>query len=49
MNETRWYTEDLFGLKTASEAGKNHFESFKGEHIRFTDAELMGWLEKYFS
>ena len=47
-NETEWYTKDLFGLKTADEAGKVHFESFKGEHIRFTEPELMGWLEKYF-
>ncbi|KAH8053826.1 palmitoyl-(protein) hydrolase [Aureococcus anophagefferens] len=47
MNETDWYTKDSFGLKTADEAGKNHFESFVGEHIRMTDAQLMGWLEKY--
>ena len=49
MNETDWYTKDSFGLKTADEAGKNHFESFVGEHIRMTDAQLMGWLEKYFA
>ena len=30
------------------DAGKNYFESFKGEHIRFTEAELYGWLDKYF-
>jgi hypothetical protein len=24
------------------------FESFKGQHIQFTTAELEGWLDKYF-
>merc|ERR1712046_454011 len=48
MKDTRWYTEDLFGLKTADAAGKNHFESFVGEHIRFTEEQLYGWLDKYF-
>lgn len=47
-NETRWYTEDTFGLQTAGKAGKNFFESFDGDHIRFTSAELQGWLKKYF-
>ena len=47
-NETDWYTKDLFGLKTADEAGKIHFESFKGQHIQFTETELYAWLEKYF-
>jgi len=49
MKDTRWYKGDLFGLKTADEAGKNHFESFKGEHIRFTETELFGWFDKYFN
>jgi len=49
MNETQWYKEDTFGLRTADEAGKNHFESFDGQHIRFTETELMGWLSKYFN
>jgi palmitoyl-protein thioesterase len=48
MNETLWYTKDTFGLKTADEAGKNNFESFPGEHIRMTNAELKEWLQKYF-
>jgi len=47
-NETKWYKEDTFGLRTADEEGKNNWESFDGEHIQFTQAELMGWLEKYF-
>eukprot|EP01063_Lacrimia_lanifica_P002443 TRINITY_DN1128_c0_g1_i1.p1 TRINITY_DN1128_c0_g1~~TRINITY_DN1128_c0_g1_i1.p1 ORF type:complete len:361 (+),score=155.16 TRINITY_DN1128_c0_g1_i1:54-1136(+) len=48
MKQTRWYKEDTFGLRTADEAGKVFFESFVGEHIRMTQTELMGWLEKYF-
>jgi len=48
MKDTRWFKEDLFGLATADKAGKNHFESFKGEHIRMTEEELFGWLDKYF-
>merc|ERR1712070_627412 len=48
MKDTRWYKEDLFGLKTADAAGKNHFESFVGEHIRMTEKELFSWFDKYF-
>jgi len=48
MKDTRWYQEDLFGLKTADAAGKNHFESFVGEHIRMTEKELFSWFDKYF-
>jgi len=49
MKDTRWYKEDTFGLATADAQGKNFFESFKGEHIRFTETELFGWLAKYFN
>ena len=49
MPKTRWYLEDSFGLRTADEAGKNAFEQFAGQHIRFTMAELDGWLDKYFA
>jgi palmitoyl-protein thioesterase len=49
MKDTRWYKEDTFGLRTADEAGKNHFESFKGQHIRMTEEELFGWFDKYFN
>ncbi|GMH65302.1 hypothetical protein TrST_g9549 [Triparma strigata] len=47
-NETKWYKEDTFGLATADAANKHNFESFDGQHIQFTQDELMGWLEKYF-
>ena len=48
MNETEWYKSDLFGLKTADEAGKIHFESTPGNHLQFTEKELFGWIDEYF-
>ena len=48
MNETRWYKDDLFGLKTVDEAGKIHFETTPGNHLQFTETELFGWVDKYF-
>lgn len=48
MKDTRWYKEDLFGLKTADDAKKNFFESFVGEHIRMTEKQLFSWIDKYF-
>ena len=49
MNETEWYLKDLFGLRTAQEAGKNNFESFDGDHLQFTMDEFDGWVNKYLS
>ena len=49
MNATKWYMEDTFGLRTADAAGKNAFETFDGDHIRFTEAELEKWLDAYFT
>jgi len=48
MNKTEWYTGDAFGLRTADEAGKFHFESFLGDHVGFSDEEYEKWLNKYF-
>jgi palmitoyl-protein thioesterase len=48
MNETEWYQKDLFGLKTAQEAGKNHFESFQGDHLQFTMEDFDRWVTTYF-
>jgi len=47
MKETEWYKKDLFGLKTAQEAGKNAFESFKGDHLQFTDDDYKSWVATY--
>jgi len=49
MNETEWYQNDLFGLKTAQEAGKNVFETFEGDHLRFTMEEFDRWVSTYLS
>jgi len=48
MNETEWYKKDLFGLKTADEAGKIFFNTTTGDHLQFTEAELFGWVDQYF-
>ena len=49
MQQTAWYIEDAFGLKTADAAGKHAYEQFEGNHIRFTIEELYAWLAKYFA
>lgn len=49
MNQTEWYVNDLFGLKTADENGKNHFESFVGNHLQFPMEDFDNWIKKYFS
>ena len=48
MKETKWYTEDTFGLKTADEAGKIVFDSTPGNHLQFSKEDLIGWINKYF-
>ena len=47
MNETEWYTHDMFGLKTADLAGKILFNSTEGNHLEFTTQQLFGWLDMY--
>ncbi|KAG7385359.1 Palmitoyl-protein thioesterase 1 [Phytophthora pseudosyringae] len=48
FNETRWYQEDLFGLQTLDKAGKVHFLSTDGDHLRFSVEFLLGVVDKYF-
>lgn len=48
MKETRWYTEDLFGLKTVDEAGKIVFNTTAGDHLQFTIEQLSWWVLNYF-
>merc|ERR1711935_1053376 len=48
MTETKFYQQDLFGLKTVDEANPIAFEQTTGDHLQFTRDELYGWVEKYF-
>lgn len=48
MKDTEWYKHDLFGLRTADEAGKIFFNSTTGDHLQFTEAQLLGWVDQYF-
>jgi palmitoyl-protein thioesterase len=45
--QTEWFQKDLFGLKTAEDAGKNHYESFKGDHLQFSMDDFDGWISTY--
>lgn len=47
MKDTEWYKKDLFGLKTAEEAGKNFYESFDGDHLQFSDDDFKTWVNTY--
>lgn len=47
MNETEWYQKDLFGLKTAQEAGKNAFELMPGDHLEFSNDDFKKWINTY--
>jgi palmitoyl-protein thioesterase len=47
MNQTKWYIQDLFGLRTAQESGKNYFESFEGDHLAFTMEDFTRWVQTY--
>ena len=48
MKQTKWYTEDLFGLKTVDEAGKIVFNTTEGNHLQFTHEQLVWWVDNYF-
>jgi len=47
MRETDWYKQDLFGLKTVDEAGKIIFDTTNGNHLQFTQDELVAWVKKF--
>eukprot|EP00527_Entomoneis_sp_CCMP2396_P008806 CAMPEP_0198142724 /NCGR_PEP_ID=MMETSP1443-20131203/5440_1 /TAXON_ID=186043 /ORGANISM="Entomoneis sp., Strain CCMP2396" /LENGTH=372 /DNA_ID=CAMNT_0043805803 /DNA_START=295 /DNA_END=1410 /DNA_ORIENTATION=+ len=47
MKETEWYKQDLFGLRTADEAGKNYFETFEGDHLAFSEEDFTRWINTY--
>jgi palmitoyl-protein thioesterase len=48
MKETKWYTDDLFGLKTVDEAGKIVFNTTAKNHLEFTHEQLAWWVANYF-
>jgi len=48
MKETEWYKQDMFGLKTVDEAGKIFFNTTAGNHLQFSQEELVGWVQQYF-
>jgi len=48
MKDTEWYKKDLFGLKTADEAGKIFYNTTEGDHLQFSHAQLYGWMDKHF-
>merc|ERR1712190_487002 len=48
MKDTKFYKENLFGLKDADAAGKIFLETTPGDHLDFSDAQLKAWVDKYF-
>jgi palmitoyl-protein thioesterase len=48
MKDTDWYKNDLFGLQTAEQAGRNAFETFVGNHLQFSLDDLERWVTTYF-
>jgi len=48
MKDTKFYKENLFGLKDADEAGKIFYETTPGNHLQFSNEQLLSWLDKYF-
>jgi palmitoyl-protein thioesterase len=46
-NRTEWYAQDLFGLRSAEQAGKNRYETFEGDHLQFTEEDFDRWVNSY--
>jgi palmitoyl-protein thioesterase len=47
--ETPWFQQDLFGLKSAEEEGKNVYEQFDGNHLQFEWDDFDRWVKTYFT
>lgn len=41
VTETDFYKNDLIGLKTLNEAGKVQFVEFAGNHLQFTEEQIV--------
>jgi len=49
MKQTKWYQEDLFGLKTLDQANRIDTYTTPGDHLQFTEEFLMEMVDKYFA
>eukprot|EP00238_Polyblepharides_amylifera_P009641 CAMPEP_0196578738 /NCGR_PEP_ID=MMETSP1081-20130531/7575_1 /TAXON_ID=36882 /ORGANISM="Pyramimonas amylifera, Strain CCMP720" /LENGTH=234 /DNA_ID=CAMNT_0041898049 /DNA_START=505 /DNA_END=1209 /DNA_ORIENTATION=+ len=48
MEDTVWYSEDRFGLKTLAEAGKIYKHETPGNHLQFSQEFLIEMVNTYF-
>lgn len=48
FNQTPWYTQDLFGLKTLDEQGKIFFETTDENHLDFSTDYLLSLVDRFF-
>jgi len=48
MKDTEWYKKDLFGLRTADQAGKIFYNTTTGDHLQFSEEELFSWIDTHF-
>jgi palmitoyl-protein thioesterase len=47
--KTPWFQQDLFGLQTAENEGKNMYEQFDGDHLQFDWDDFDRWVTTYFA
>eukprot|EP00300_Choanocystis_sp_HF-7_P030287 c39082_g1_i1.p1 GENE.c39082_g1_i1~~c39082_g1_i1.p1 ORF type:complete len:346 (+),score=102.08 c39082_g1_i1:44-1039(+) len=48
MEDTEWYKQDLFGLRTLDEAGRIVKLTTPGDHLQFTEQFLLDLVDSYF-
>lgn len=49
MEDTQWYTGDLFGLKTLHQAQGVDFDTTPGDHLQFDTEYLLSLVDTYFT
>lgn len=47
-NETSWYLQDTFGLRTLIDSHRVYFEETNGNHMDFTLTQLFEFVSRYF-
>jgi palmitoyl-protein thioesterase len=47
MRDAPWYAEDWFGLRRLDEAGRVVWEATQGDHLQFSQEELLGLVRRY--